>query len=100
MADFNIATYGENLRAEQSVPICHNVKGSYHYNDQIFYKVTPETNTVISLWKHVWFITNDKIQSKTHYTLVKIYSHAHKGGANLNSNTANVNKSTWVMSNT
>ena len=72
MTDFNIAAYGENLKAEQSVPIYHNVKGSYHYNDQIFYKVTPETNIVISLWKCICLIKNDKIQSKTHYTLDKI----------------------------
>ena len=56
----------------QSVPIYHNVNGSYHYNDQIFSKVIPETNIVISLWKHICLIKNDKIQSKTHYTLVKI----------------------------
>ena len=56
MTDFNIATYGENLRTEQSVPIYHNVKGSYYYNDQIFYKVTPETKVVISLWKHICLI--------------------------------------------
>ena len=96
MADFNIASYGENLRREQTVPIYHNVKGSYYYNDQIFYKVTPETKVVILLWKCICFIKNDKIQCKTYYTLVNIYiySHAHQGRANLNSNTANMDKST------
>ena len=95
MADFNFATYGENFRAEQSLPIYHNVKGSYHYNDQIFYKVIPETNIVISLWKLICLIKMIKSKVKHITTLGQNeYSHAHEGRANLNSNTANVNKST------
>ena len=36
MADFNIAAYGENLRAEKSVPIDTMLKGSYHYKGSKF----------------------------------------------------------------
>ena len=46
---FNIAAYGEKSQNRVICSHYHNVKSSYHYNDQILYKVTLETNIVFSL---------------------------------------------------